>query len=321
MVAHQDIKFKSIDDQINQYLPVAYQFVDDHILEWRLDHDVDLEVTNHVLRVRIQDGTIKNYTQDVLALCKNQHTDGGWGNKRDDKESMLRSTSFCVQMLLRANRILNNQYVQDTIIKGLDYIVGQQLDDGSWRDATWHYLDAVSTSVGTLIFVMNEAFVNERYKNALKKGMEFTISERHENGLWYYKPTGSPVTITAHLLQKCAIYYGGSEINDQSIRELIKLQDEEGHWDNANTDHTCDAIRSMMLTASRSLDKSLIPEVFASACKAINWLTAISQSIGGGLGDRPGDKAHVERTCDGIDAMLKLRQFAADNTQMIKFWH
>ena len=318
MISTQD--FNVIKDEINSYMSTAYQFISDHPEEWELSNDVDLEVTNHVLRVRIQDKSIESFKKDVLDVCKIQNSDGGWGNRRDDKESKSRSTAFCVQMLLRANRILKDEVIKQRLIEGLDYIIAHQKENGSWEDPTWHFLDATSTSVGTLLFAVNEDFVQEKYKKTLEKGMHFVVSQRHENGLWYYKLSGSPVTITAHLLQKCATYFGHSEIHDQSIRELIKLQHPEGHWDNGNTDHTCDAIRAMMLTASRSEDPNIVNEVFHSSCKAIQWLIKTSQEIGGGLGDRPGKPAHVERTCDGIDSMLKLKQFAEDNTQMIQFW-
>lgn len=317
----EELNSIEVEKEIQTYLPVAYKFIEEHPKEWKLDHpDVDLEVTNHVLRVRVQDGTVGNYVDDVIALCRCQNADGGWGNARDDQESKVRSTAFCIQMLLRANRILHNSLIQETIIKGLNYLLSLQKEDGSWEDPTWHYLDAVSTSVGTLLFVVKEEFAEEAHHIALKKGMEFVISQRNTNGLWYYKPSGSPVTITAHLLQKCATYFGYSNRHDFIIRELIKLQHQEGHWDNGNTDHTCDAMRAMMLTSSLSKDPNIVHEVFQSACNAILWLAQVSREIGGGLGDKPGKPAHVERTCDGLDAMLKLRQFATDNTQMIKFW-
>lgn len=312
--------FNLIQDKINDYMPKAYEFILEHPEEWELDHNVDLEVTNHVLRVRIQDNTIENSKKHVIDVSAAQNADGGWGNKRDDKESQPRATAFCVQMLLRANRVLKDETLQKSIMNGLNYIISHQKEDGSWEDSTWHFLDATSTSVGTLLFAVNEDFTNEKYKKALEKGMAFVVSQRHENGLWYYKLSGSPVTITAHLLQKCATYFEYTDIHDQSIRELIKLQHIDGHWDNGNTDHTCDAIRAMMLTASRSKDPSIISDVFHSACLAVQWLVQVSQGVGGGLGDRPGKPAHVERTCDGIDSMLKLKQFAEDNSQMIKYW-
>lgn len=313
-------RFETVSKQVNSFMSVAYQFILEHSEEWSLKNDVDLEVTNHVLRVRIQDKTIQNFIQDVLSVCHVQNTDGGWGTTRDDEESKSRSSAFCVQMLLRANRYLNDPVIEKSILKGLDFIIAQQKDDGSWVDPTWHSLDATSTSVGTLLYAVNEDFALNSYKEALKKGMDYVQSNRHDNGLWYYKESGSPVTITAHLLQKCATYFGDSEKNDLSIRKLIELQHSDGHWDNGNSDHTCDAIRAMMLASSQSRDKDIMNEVFYSSCKAIDWLNKISLKIGGGLGDKPGKPAHVERTCDGIDAMLKFQRFVEDNTQLIHLW-
>lgn len=310
-----------LDNNISDYLSKAYPFVENHLEEWELNFDADLEVTNHVLRVRIQDGSIAQYKEDVLDVCHCQHQDGGWGTTRDDQNSKIRSTSFCVQMLLRANRVLKNDLIQHHILKGLAYIVAAQNTNGSWTDPTWHFLDATSTSVGTLLFAVNEPFVNEQYRKTLDKGMNFIVSTRNENGLWYYKPTGSPVTITAHLLQKCATYYGSLDIHDQSIRNLIELQEECGSWDKGNTDHTCDAVRAMMLTSSRSKNENITKEVCVSTCKAVQWLIEVSNEIDGGLGDRLGKPANVERTCDGIDTMLKLRQFIKDFSEMLEFWN
>lgn len=313
-------EWRSLDSHIQRYIDTAYQFVAENQQEWKLSNNAELEVTNHVLRVYIQDGSISKYVSDVLDLCKIQNSDGGWGNYRDETESMLRSTSFCVQMLLRANRVLNDSTVSDSVLRGLNYIASQQLDDGSWRDSTWHFLDAVSTSVGTLLFAVNESFEAARYQKILDKGMNFVLSQRDSRGLWHYKASGSPVTITAHLLQKVATYNPSDKLSIESLKSLLLLQSEAGDWDKGNTDHTCDAIRSMMLTSSRLKDQGLIQETFASSCRAIKWLISVSDEIGRGLGDRPMKPAHVERTCDGIDSMLKLRQFKDDYQQMIKFW-
>ena len=104
------------------------------------------------------------------------------------------------------------------------------------------------------------------------------------------------------------------------MRSLIKLQDYEGHWDNLNTDHTCDAIRAMMLTASRGDSQELYKTVYEASYKAILWLLNTSEEIGRGLGDKPGMVAHVERTCDGIDAIMKFQQFCYNTQNLINFW-
>lgn len=298
----------------------GYQFIDNHPDEWVLtgEQDVDLEVTNHVLRVRIQDGTINQHVTHIHDLCQFQHADGGWGNTRDDPLSRLRSTAFCAQMLLRANRQIRDQGFGTQLKHAVNYLQSKQQPDGSWQDDKWHLLDAVSVSVGTLLFVAHEDFGDEQQTKSLQRGMEFLRHERKSDGLWYYKPKASPVTITAHLLQKFATYGEGKTFIEPSMRALIRLQDNEGHWDKGNTDHTCDATRCLMLCASTIQDSDLLNVVKASADKAIGWL--LDNIIDGGIPDRPGRKPHVERTCDGLDTVLKYCHFVAENKRLLQFW-
>ncbi len=315
------IKNDTIENKILNYLKNADKFVEENPQEWKLNNNVDLEVVNHVLRCKISDNSIALYSNDIINLSHCQNKDGGWGNTRDDSESKVRSTSLTLQMLIRANRILNLNAIADSIAHGLKFILSQQDQEGRWFDPTWHYLDAISVSVGTLLFATNtQSWFDDKYTNSLKKGIEYLKSQRRDNGLWYYKDSGSPVTITAHLLPKCVAYEGIQNIDLMSIDNLIKLQDREGHWDNSNTDHTCDAIRAMMLTASRSNFEKLYNAVYDSAFKAILWLCQTSEDIGRGLGDKPEKPAHVERTCDGIDAMIKFQHFKNNKENLINFW-
>jgi prenyltransferase/squalene oxidase-like repeat protein len=305
-------------DVIRSFISNAYDFIQTHPEEWNLDNDVDLEVLNHVLRVYIQDGTIAAHRETVLRLCENQHTDGGWGGTRDDGESRLRSTAFCAQMLVRANRTLAESAVTGTIRRAVDYIVGQQLADGSWRDHRWHLLDAVSVSVGTLLFVVNEPYTTPADRQSLDRGMAFVRGQQQPDGAWYYKPTASPVTISAHLLQKCVTYGYGADVCVPPLRVILALQDRAGHWDRENIDHTCDASRSLMLTASTPVGRELVEPIHAAAERALSWV--IDAAADGGLGDRPKHKPHVERTCDGVDFALKFGRFETERQNMLAFW-
>lgn len=300
------------------FLVAAYQFVDRRPEEWALEYNADLEVTNHVLRVRIQDGTIAAHAPLVQQLCAHQHDDGGWGNRRDDPNTQLRSTAFCTQMLLRANRSLHSDVVQRSVERALRHIVGAQLKDGSWRDSRWHLLDATSVSVGTLLFAAREPFARPTHREALGRGMQFVQASRAPTCLWYYKPTASPVTISAHLLQKCVTYELPAAFVLPSAHALLDLQSPEGHWDKGNVDHTCDAIRCLLLCASQVDDVALKERVIEASRLALAWI--IGTATDGGLGDRPGRRPHVERTCDGIDTALKVRQFFAARHDLVHFW-
>lgn len=309
---------EELDAELDEFLRSAYHFVGAHPEEWRLDENVDLEVTNHVLRVYIQDGTIAAHAEHVLALARLQREDGGWGDHRDDRESQLRSSAFCAQMLLRANRELRDAELSSTIQRALSFILARQLEDGSWRDHRWHLLDATSVSVGTLLFAVNEPFATDAHRRALQAGMQFVLSQQQPDGLWHYKPTASPVTITAHLLQKCATHGCGDDFVARSGRALMALQDPAGHWDKENTDHTCDSSRCLMLAAATTADRAFIAEVEQTVQRALRWL--LDSARDGALGDRPGHTPHVERTCDGIDTILKYRRFRTQCEGMLAFW-
>jgi prenyltransferase beta subunit len=303
---------------IRHHLESSYRFVESKRAEWSLSGNVDLEVLNHVLRVRIQDGTIDRHASDVLDLCAAQHEDGGWGDTRDDPNSQLRSTAFCTQMLLRANRSLHHATVALAVERAMAFIRKWQQLDGSWTDRRWPDLDATSVAVGTLLFYTREPESEPGARAALARGMEYVYARRHSDGLWYYKQTASPVTITAHLLQKCATHGGREQLVVESASALARLQHEEGHWDKGHVDHTCDALRCLLLCASVVADDGLRAKVQDTAGRAVDWLVQCGRD--GGLGDRPGAPPHVERTCDGIDTLLKFQTFHREQEQLVKFW-
>jgi len=310
-----------LDKRMDLCILNGNKFIENNLHEWRLTYDVDLEVTNHVIRCKASDRTISNYYKDVIDLTKCQNSDGGWGDKRDDPDSKVRSSALTIQMLLRSNRILNDKTVSASISRGLCYLLAKQDGEGRWFDPTWHYLDAISVAVGALLFAVNQPeWFNSLYANSLKMGIAHIRTQRNTEGFWFYKSTGSPVTITAHLLPKCVAFDGVHDIDITSVYSLIKLQSPEGHWDDLNTDHTCDSIRAMMLTASRAGSQDLYEAVYESSRKAIEWLLDASENIGGGLGDKPGMLAHVERTCDGMDSIMKFQQFCKDEQNLINFW-
>jgi|266.fasta.fasta_contig_123_44703_length_8284_multi_6_in_0_out_2_9 hypothetical protein len=303
------------------FLDGAYAFVDAHREEWLPNQDVDLEVTNHVLRIHIQDGSIALHIGLIESVCACQHANGGWGDTRDDAVSRLRSTSFCAQMLLRANRVLKDPAIETRILDAIGFILSQQDDSGEWTDHKWHFLDALSVSVGTLLFAVREQFADDRMRVALERGMAAVSRHRNpQTHLWHYKPKGSPVTISAHLLQKYAIYYAGTNQREvtNSMDALIDLQCSDGAWDKGNVDHTCDVTRSLMLCAGIIDEPKTLGKVKVVAESALRWI--LSAAVDGGLPDRVGHRPHVERTCDGIDTVLKYRQLMTHSAGITRFW-
>lgn len=220
-------------------------------------------------------------------------------------------------MLLRANRTLKDESIRRIIKRALDFIIRRQEDNGAWHDHKWHFIDATSVSVGTLLFAVNEPEATQEQRTALARGMDFIVAQQQVDGLWYYRPTASPVTITAHLLQKCATFGSAETVIAPSVRGLLALQAAAGHWDKEHVDHTCDATRCLMLATTTEQARALTPAVLDASSRAVGWL--LSCESDGGLGDRPGQRPHVERTCDGIDTVLKFRRFQARH-EMLHFW-
>jgi hypothetical protein len=304
-------------------LQQAYAFLDDHREQWDLSADCEMEYANHVLRAAIQSRTLASFCPDLpvrLTLC--QRNDGGWGERRDGTKSEARASAFSVQMLIRTMRGYPAYRVDESIARGLRYMLATQNGDGSWADSSWHRFDATSTSVGTLLFARSEtALGSAPLLAALERGIAFVLSVRDTDGLWRFKPHGSPVEISAHLLPKCVSYRGWHSEDRRTIEGLLALQDADGSWDRGNTDHTCDAVRAMWMAVGQSHDKQLLRAVDAASARTIDWLMTAAAQADGGLGDRPGAAPHSERTADLIDTLLKHRQFKSDARELLHFWN
>ena len=305
--------------EIDLWLGRAERYVVDHEEQWTPTRDVDFETLNHLMRVWVQGERIGEHRTEVEAACRAQHEDGGWGDRRDETQSQVRSSAFCCQMLLRANRTLNDERVCEAIERAFDFLVAQQEIDGGWSDRRWHRLDATSVSVGTLIFAIREPYRCAAYAQALGRGMSFVAEARASDGLWYHKPTSSPVEITAHLLQKVALYNEGSKDIGRAISGLLEHQDEEGHWDKRDVDSTCDALRSMMLAVGVPGGNELRDDVVTATDRGIAWLGSV-QASDGGYGVRPDRPTKVLYTCDVIDTLLKYNAFASGVGSLVGFY-
>lgn len=304
---------------VDLWLKRAERYVLKHEEQWTPSANVGFETLNHLMRVWVQSERIGEHRTEVEAARAAQHEDGGWGDKRDEAQSQMRTTAFCCQMLLRANRTLKDQRVSETIKQALDFLLAQQDPDGGWTDKRWHRLDATSVSVGTLIFAVREPYSCTQYTQSLKRGMSFVAKARADDGLWYHKPTSSPIEITAHLLQKVALYDNGRGDIHRAIQGLLEHQDEQGHWDKRDVDSTCDALRSMMLAVGVSGGKELVDEVAGAADRGIAWLGSV-QASDGGYGVRPERPSKVLYTCDVIDTLLKYDAFESGAGSLVGFY-
>jgi hypothetical protein len=295
------------DDELTSTVLRLRRFVDEHSREWSLRYDSSLEATNHVLRVLVQDGTVAGYRDELGLLCAHQHADGGWGDRRDDAVSRTRTTAFATQMLLRANRVLHNPELKESVDRGVCFLLARQRPDGGWEDDRWHHLDATSVSVGTLLFASRDPDPDARVVPALRRGMSYVLGRRRNDGMWYHRPRSSPVEITAHFLQKVVPYGGSPDTVVPAMEGLLARQHPEGHWDAENVDSTCDAVRALFLSAQAVGNEGLVARVLQAGELTARWL--VNAVTDGGLGPRPKRKPRVLFTCDGIDALFKLQKF------------
>jgi squalene cyclase len=192
-----------------------------------------------------------------------------------------------------------------------------QLEDGSWHDLRWHFWDATSVSVGTLIFLVYEPWATPAHREALAQGTHFIIEGQQPDGGWYSELTASPVDTTAHLLQKCILLGVSESVTVPAVELLLSLQHADGYWDGQNVDHTCDAIRCLMLAASSDPGKQYALSVLEASNRALSWL--MSCAVDGGVGAYPDSEPNVLFTCDAIDTVLKFQLFHsayADSTMV-----
>jgi hypothetical protein len=304
--------------KLNRFLSKAEAFLNERRADWDLlgPDDIELETFNHVLRAWIQSGATAQHLAILHRLAAAQHADGGWGDTRDDRRSKTRTTAFVSQMLMRCDRQLASEAFRETARRGVGFLLRTQRPDGSWDDHKWHYLDATSVSVGTLLFAVREPWAGGTEADALKRGMGFVAAEQKDDGLWYHKSRSSPVEITAHFLQKIIPYRGFDQNVAVAMQGLLARQDADGHWDHENVDSTCDATRALMLGIASSADAAMIAGAKGAVERAMTWLLAAARD--GSVGARPAQRPSVLYTTDAIDTVWKYRQFIQDGNVILE---
>lgn len=277
-----------------------------------------LEVTAHALRVILQMGKVQELADDFLALVACQHADGGWGSYSTDPTSTVWISAFCSLMLARGNQFLRDERIAQAVHRSIDYFLATQKDDGRWTDRpTWSDLDATSHPVSFfhVVQVLKEGYRRAEVHKACRKGLRFLLEHQSQDGAWYdpdVRPpgpvvaSGSPVEMTAHLVQDSLIahlvidnFFDVREASARAARWLCEHQAENGSWDGGNVDHTMDSTRALMVVSKVLGEK----ESEAVIQKAMRWI--ISAKNDQGWGDFPGEETNIERTCDGLDTLMK----------------
>ena len=286
----------------------------------------DMELVAHAMRVILHMGKAPESLAEYLALVGIQHADGGWGRESTEKESAAWVSAFCALMLIRGNAVLNHPEIEKSIWKSIDYFLQGQKTDGRWVDSEWGDLDTTSHPVSffNVVLALGTPKMRERVRMPWRKGLRFILDGQSADGGWYdpvFQPSG--VETTAHLVQDAVIaslvLSDGLPVRptcEKGLNWILEHQAADGSWDDHNVDHTMDCTRSALL-----ISRLLRAEERARPAleKAVDWIVASKNA--NGWPDFPGMETNLERTCDGLDVLLKVQAWSRpDLLETVRRW-
>lgn len=304
-----------------------WQFLNREHKHWSLtEGPQDMELVAHALRVILHMGKAKESLPEYLALVHNQHTDGGWGRESTEIESAAWVTAFCGLMLIRGNVSLQDPAVHESVWKTIRFFLDTQKANGRWVDSTWGDLDTTSHPVSffNVVLALGSSEMKQAVRSSWRKGLRFILDGQSEDGGWYdaqFHPSG--VETTAHLGQDAVVASlslpGGLPVRptcEKALNWILNHQASDGSWDDRNMDHTMDCTRSALLI-SRMIKAE--DRCRAALEKAIDWIVANKNLEG--WPDFPGMETNLERTCDGLDVLLKYQAWReADSLEVVRRW-
>lgn len=286
----------------------------------------DMELVAHALRVILHMGKAGESLPEYQALIKTQHADGGWGRESQEKESAAWVSAFCGLMLIRANTVLKNAEIEKSVWKSIQYFLDQQKENGRWVDSEWGDLDTTSHPVSffNVVMALGDSKMKAAVKDSWLKGLQFILDGQSADGGWYdpvFQPSG--VETTAHLVQDSVIASlvipEGLKVRsscEKGLNWILEHQDADGSWDEKNEDHTMDCTRSTMLISKMlGEEKKAAPAIE----KALEWIVVNKNEKG--WPDYPGMETNLERTCDGLDVLLKYEAWRQpDVKEVVRRW-
>jgi Squalene-hopene cyclase C-terminal domain len=314
--------------QVDRLIADEYRFFGSERPGWSIAAGPrDLELVAHALRVLLHTRTLGDFRDEYRALVACQHGDGGWAPQSDHPDSTVWVSAFCALMLIRGNRILGEPALDGAVRRAIDYFLGSQRPDGRWVDPRWADLDTTSHPVSffDVVLALDERHRRADVERAWRRGLGFILENQSAEGGWHdpdFHPSG--VEITAHLIQDALVadlVLGGkvSGIREACVRGLACLrgwQASDGSWDEENVDHTMDCVRSSMVVTRLLGDD---PATVEAIERGLAWIVRHKNEHG--WGDFPSMETNLERTCDGLDALLKYRAFRdADPQSVVRLW-
>ncbi len=314
-------------EMIDQLLKAEYAFFLQEKQGWSLTAGPqDLELVAHALRVLLHARTTPDYLADYLALVDCQGVDGGWSPFSADRESTVWVSAFCGLMLIRGNRLLRHERLALSVRRAIDYFLDAQRPDGRWVDPRWADLDTTSHPVSffNVVMALDEPHRRHDVLRAWERGARFILDHQSADGGWYdndFHPSG--VEITAHLIQDALVadvvinnrVSGVRESCAKGAAKLYEWQAANGSWDDENVDHTMDCTRSLMVV-TRILGDERGEDIIM---RGLRWIIANKNLQG--WGDFPGMETNLERTCDGLDTLLKYQAYYHGNPlEVVRLW-
>jgi hypothetical protein len=315
----------SVQDNLDQLIQSEWDYIESQRDGWSLlNGEQDMEILEHVLRCILHLDLTESMGQEFKECVKVQNPDGGWSKISSEDKTSIWITTFVGLKLCRGNMILNDPDISAAVDRTLEYILSSQEEDGHWTDPEWSHLDTTCsvTCFLTIFQVTRDKKDEERINNARKRGFEFIMNWHRDSGLWKddtFHPAG--IETTAHLMQYTLIpaYFMdkiefAEKVCKDAADDMVKVQAENGSWDNENMDHTMDACRNLMLVSDSFKIKDKFEPVIN---KGVTWL--VENKNDQGWGDYRDEPSNVERTADGLDTLLKWRRYQS-NEPMSHFW-
>jgi hypothetical protein len=322
---------------LERLIDSEFRYLVDRSADWSLTRGPqDLELVAHALRCILHVDRVTPMRAEFEALAAVQHRDGGFSPHSADAESTVWVSAFCGLMLIRGNAILQSPELGTSVRRAIDYFLDTQHGDGRWTDPRWADLDTTSHPVSffNVVLALGESHRQADVERAWRTGMRFILDAQAGDGGWYdpeFHPSG--VEITAHLIQDALVAdvllgdrIGVAGACARGLGKLRSMQARSGSWDDDNVDHTMDCTRSTMLVARLLAEKApdVLREVEADSElrwieRGFAWILAVKNPSG--WPDFPGMETNLERTCDGIDTLIKYRAFRAGDWQRIaRLW-
>lgn len=314
-------------EQVVRLVESEYQFLEGERAHWSLTQGPqDMELVAHALRVILHIGRVPESLSEYQALIRVQHVDGGWGRESSESESAAWVSAFCGLMLIRAQAVLRRPEIEASIWKAIRYFLDSQKGDGRWVDSEWGDLDATSHPVSffNVVLALGDGQMKATVRGPWNRGLKFILEGQSSDGGWYDKtfhPSG--VETTAHLgqdsLAAAMVLPDGPSVKsalEKALTWILEHQAPDGSWDNQNVDHTMDCTRSTLLI-SRLLKQE--ERCRPALEKAIDWIVANKNPHG--WPDFPGMQTDLERTCDGLDVLLKYQAWGmTDPMEVVRRW-